>query len=172
MDESTPSTEIALRNAAILQSDQAVGDYFAGGMNTNNVATNIPLKGREGLMMQMRCTGQVTREGESLADTPFPVKYFYAHVVEPIDPSSGEVQRCIRVVFVSPDYETTSFTSEGVIDSLDMIRRSLGDGPYDPPLNLKLVRIKTRHKRTVFHLEILAEDKSATTPENRSGKNR
>jgi hypothetical protein len=134
-----------------------VETYFADARHDNDVVTNLNLRGREGLVRQMKVTSAVDRDGESLSDTPFPVKWWYAHIVEPVDPSTGEVQRCIRVVLMSPAGETTSFTSTGVIDSLDMIRRSLGDGPYDPPLWVRLVRIKTRHKRTIFRLEAVEE---------------
>jgi hypothetical protein len=134
-----------------------VETYFADASHVNDVVTNLDLRGREGLIRQMKVTSAVDREGESLSDTPFPIRWWYAHIVEPVDPSTGEVQRCIRVVLMSPEGQTTSFTSGGVIDSLDMIRRSLGDGPYDPPLWVRLVRIKTRHKRTIFRLEAVED---------------
>jgi hypothetical protein len=149
-----------------------VETYFADATHVNDVVTNLDLSGREGLVRQMKVTSAVDRDGESLSDTPFPVKWWYAHIVEPVDPSTGEVQRCIRVVLMSPAGETTSFTSTGVIDSLDMIRRSLGDGPYDPPLWVRLVRIKTRHKRTIFRLEAVEEPASNDAAANRSRPSR
>lgn len=145
-----------------------VETFFADAVHDNDVYTNIDLQGRDGLVRQMKVTSKCDIEGESLSEEPFAFSHFYAHVVYPMDAATGEVQRCVRVVLMSPGGQTTSFTSGGVIDSLDMIRRSLGDGPYDPPLMVKLARIKTRHKRTIFRLEVLPEPTADATPANRS----
>lgn len=154
-----------------LTPDQSISRFFADPANASGVASNIPLTGRDGLAMAMRCTSQPTVPGEECVRVPFSVKYYYAHAVELTDQRTGEVQSKVRLVFVNPEGETTSFASDGVLDSLDMIRRFLGDGPYDPPLKIKAVKVATRRGNTVTKLE-LVENAPLDQPPANSGRPR
>lgn len=150
-----------------LSADRTIASFFADAANVGGVASNIPLTGREGLAMAMRCTSQPTVPGESVVLTPFPVRYYYAHGIELTDQRTGEVQSRVRIVFVSPEGETTSFASDGVLDSLDMIRRFIGDGPYDPPVRVRAVKVATRRGNTVTKLEVVDDEPTAQSPANR-----
>jgi len=154
-----------------LPSDSPIAQFFANPANRFGVASNIDVSGRAGLAIVLKCTSKPTVPAEELERTAFPVKYYYAHATEMTDQRTGEVTERVRLVLVSPEGETTSFVSFGVIHSLDTIRRYLGDGPYDPPLKVKVVRDKTRSGGEVAKLEMV-EDAEASEASTHGRRNK
>jgi Phage Single-stranded DNA-binding protein len=126
--------------------------YFGNQENADGYASNMQMAGLEGLQMLTKLHGKAELEVDDLQGKPFLMKWFYAHKVELRSDKGGEVVDAIRVVLVDPDRRTLGFVSDGVVDSLDLIRSILGDGPYDPPIPVRVVRQKTRGGNSVLRL--------------------
>lgn len=147
-----------------LSAETPIAKFFADPNNMHGVATNIDLTGDAGLALVMKCQSQPTVPTDSMLNVPFPCKYYYAHPVEMNDQRTGEVLDRVRLVLVSPEGETCSFVSQGVIDSLDIVRRFKGDGPYNPPVRFKVSRQATRRGNTVLRLEVAIDEAPAQSP--------
>lgn len=85
-----------------------------------------------------------TRSFDQHLEHPFPLSHWIAKKIELADNETGEVQKMIRLVLISPEKETLDFVSIGAVASLDLIRTLYGDGPFDPPLPLIVKLEKTR----------------------------
>lgn len=158
------STDSRTQLAKPLPAETSISAFFADQVNANGVATNIRETGRAGLAMAMKATSQPTVPVEGARDIPFPMKWYYCHLVPLVNNATGEVDDRIRVVLISPEGETLACMSAGVIDSLDMIRRFEGDGPYDPPIPVRFTLQKTRSNRTVQRMEVVFDEPKPAGP--------
>lgn len=102
----------------------------------------------------LACDDQVTREWTQHVSEPFLLHKWAAKKVLLKERSDRPEREAIKIWLIDPQGDTLSFTSDGVIGSLDMIRALKGDGPYDPPLKTTVVPIKTDETRTMFKLRI------------------
>lgn len=149
--EATPAPVVNLKTSTEL-AIKKLTDYFGDPANKNGHASNLDLHGLEGVKMLTKLHGKADVGSDDIGNDTFPTKWFYAHLVELREQATGEVHDSIRLVLISPDKKTLSFVSNGAVDSLDLIRSCMGDGPYDPPLPIKVVRQKTRGGSTVLRL--------------------
>ena len=138
--------------------DRSIAEFFSDPANANSVATNAREKGREGLRLAMLASSQPTMPIDQATGKPFPMKWYYCHAVPLVNQQTGEVDDRVRIVLISPDGQTVSCCSTGVLDSLDMIRRYEGDGPYDPPIMVKFAEQRTRQNRKILRLEVCYGD--------------
>lgn len=149
-------------------SGRAIAEFFADPANAQGVATNIREKGREGLRLAMKASNQPTIPIEGATSISFKMKWYYCHSVPLVNQRTGEVDDRVRIVLISPEGETVSCCSTGVLDSLDMIRRFEGDGPYDPPVPVRFVETVTRQNRRILRLEVDYVDESKATGKGRA----
>ena len=167
MQENSPQSNLA-RAASADMSGRSIADFFCDPANANSVATNARESGREGLRLAMKAASQPTVPVEGAMQVPFPVRWYYCHSVPLVNQVTGEVDDRVRIVLISPDGETCSCCSTGVLDSLDLIRRYAGDGPYDPPLPVRFVESRTRQNRKILRLEVDFDSQSAEAKPARS----
>lgn len=85
-----------------------------------------------------------TREWTQHTEKPFPMVYWVAKRVTLTDEANGNPVPVVRITLISPELETVSFASLGILSSLDLIRSVRGDGPYDPAIGLVFKEVKTR----------------------------
>lgn len=122
-------------------------------LNPHKMQTNFPHRGVEAARF---ITQSLAKEGTRLddfGDGVFFAKYYIAHVAEFVA-EGGEVIPMPRVVLIGPAGETMQFVSEGAIASLDLIRSLMGDGPWEPPLPLSIVKVKTRRGFKTYRLAL------------------
>lgn len=167
-----PSQPLTAAGTPKLLPTAPIAGFFADPANNFAIATNIDVMGDAGLALLMKCTGQPTVPSDTLDGVPFPVKFYYAHMVELANQRTGEIESRVRLVLVSPEGETCSFVSQGVIDSLDLIRRFKGDGPYNPPLKVKVTRQKTRSQNIVLRLEFVPNEHAEAATVDHGGQGR
>lgn len=105
----------------------------------------------------LRVDEKGTRDWTQHTTEPFLLRTWAAHKVEKPDEDTGEMKVYVRVVLLDPDGETLTFGSKGVVQSLDMIRTLRGDGPYDPPLKITVVRIALGGERQYLKLRLKIE---------------
>lgn len=72
------------------------------------------------------------------------VKYWYAHKVELVNPSDGEINNAIRVVLIQPDDVAFAFVSNGVAQDLRRIVQAFGAKVFNPPIRVSVQAVKTR----------------------------
>lgn len=105
------------------------------------------------LRLRMMCDGMADYDADTLPGGKMRVKYLYAAETEVLQ-DDGELSPAIRVVLVSEDYKTCKFCSEGVAKSVATIMLAVSKGGVKFPMNLKVIRGKTRKGRTIFNLAI------------------
>lgn len=160
----------ALAGLSRIEPSTPIRGFFADPENRYGIATNLDLVGDAAFALVLKAQNQPTVPSESVEKTPFPVKYYYAHQVELTNQRTGEAEERTRLVLISPEHETCSFVSAGVLDSLDLLRRFKGDGPYDPPLRVMAARQKTRGGNTMLRLEYVPEGSPHAASMDGSGK--
>lgn len=87
----------------------------------------------------------------AIADGIIPLRFYYAHVVS-IEQQGGEVAEVTRCVLITKDLKAYAFVSDGIRNDLRRIIGIFGVGPYDPPLQLKIVPQKTRAGMRIYSI--------------------
>lgn len=72
--------------------------------------------------------------------------------IQMADQLTGQPVPNVRVVLFTASGDSVSFVSLGVVLSLDLIRSFAGDGPYDPPIGVRVVTTRTRQGRRLLRL--------------------
>jgi len=101
-----------------------------------------------------------TREALQHVERPFPLCWWLCKKIELPDAETGEARPMIRTVLISPDKETLSFVSVGVVGSLDLLRSLKGDGPYDPAVPVLVRMERTRGGFNMYRLRPVFDGKS------------
>lgn len=95
-----------------------------------------------------KCEDDSKSDGEEFA-----IKYFSIKKYERINDKTGDVTYPYRTVLIAPDFKTIDFSSDGVAQSLALIVRRKGKGPYDPAIKV-IVRVrKMPSKHIMYFLE-------------------
>lgn len=115
-------------------------------------------EGPDGETLLMAAEERATREVSQHVDRPFDLKWWVGKAVILPDPVTGEDTQLVRLVLISPEYETLAMTSIGAVHSLDLIRVTRGDGPYESPLKINIKLEKTRSGRTLYRLHLYDGD--------------
>lgn len=107
------------------------------------------------------CDADGTRTWDQHTTEPFLLYTWGAQkVVLPATAERDETE-AVRVVLIDPQGDTLAFASAGIVTSLDLIRALKGDGPYDPPLPVVVVRISTNGGRQILKLRPVTRTKDA-----------
>lgn len=122
-----------------------------GKVDPNMWSTNFSGQGPQAAAFITQALAKEGQDIRTVGDKVFPTKYYLAHVAEFIA-EDGEVVPMPRVILIGPSGETMPFVSEGAIRSLDLIRTLCGDGPWEPPLNISVVPVKTRRGFFTYRL--------------------
>jgi hypothetical protein len=93
-------------------------------------------------------------EWDSQVGQTWPTQYIVAHWCESVDDASGIVDRYPRYVFIRADGRSIDTTSAHIGQDIALIRACRGDGPWDPPLPIRPMRVKTRRGYTMHRLDI------------------
>ena len=108
----------------------------------------------------MRYT-QTAESIDALEGKPKEIENIIAHDVEIHDSDSGEDRRVVRIVLVSPAPGSKAYAavSDGVFNSVQMLTDSkmYGLPPFDPPIKVELVKVKTRKGFSTSRLVPLVE---------------
>lgn len=105
---------------------------------------NFPGTPQEQWRMRALACGATCRGFDDLPEQGIDLKWWFVHRVEMVAQNSGEVIEPFRVVLITPDMSAYGFVSEFMVRELDGIRECFGDGPYDPPIKVKIVKAKSR----------------------------
>lgn len=95
---------------------------------------------------------KATREWNQHTTEPFPMKWWIIKRIAMEEREDGDDRPAARLVLISPDLETLSFVSKGALETLDLIRLTKGDGPYDPPVPVTVKEIKLGGGRRMLKL--------------------
>lgn len=69
------------------------------------------------------------------------------------DDETGEDRDAVSVTMIDPDGRTARFGSEAVTRALDVIRTLYGNGPYEPPLFIRVEPYRTKNSRNSYTLQ-------------------
>lgn len=90
------------------------------------------------------CSGSACRGKDDQPPEGIEVVNFMAHRIEMVNQQTGEVTEPTRIVLVTPNNEAYGFVSDFLADSLDMLIAAFGNGPWEPPIKLRVNEQKTR----------------------------
>lgn len=97
-----------------------------------------------------------SREWTQHLTEPFSLVNWIARRIELTDDETGESSPAIRIVLLDDHGDTMTFVSVGIGASLDLIRTLRGDGPYDPPIPVVVLPVKTRRGHQTLKLRPVA----------------
>lgn len=117
--------------------------------------TNFQGTGIERLKFSSECEGEDDIEDSDMMREGLHVKYWYCHRVRGGSTATEEGNEFLRLVLVDTKGVRWSCSSLGCIRDLSRFANTLGFGPFDPPLHLKLRIIKTRAGRSVHTFQIV-----------------
>jgi len=80
------------------------------------------------------------------------LRWWFAHKVPMPRGDNGEVYDAIRVVLVQPDMTAFAFVSQGVADDLRSMIGAFGSKPFDPPIMIRVVKVKTNRGFSVMRI--------------------
>jgi len=89
---------------------------------------------------------------DDVKDSTVQIRDFYVHAVEFADERTGEVTGGIRTVLIPASGQPFACVSDGVAKDLAGIIRTFGLGPYDPPIDVKVVEVRTRKGFRTYRL--------------------
>ena len=115
--------------------------------NMKGASTGRIISSFENPAAVMRYT-QTAESIDALEGKPKDIEHIIAHDVEVYDKESDEYRHAVRIVLVSPAPGSKAYAavSDGVFNSVQMLTDSkmYGLPPFDPPIKLELVKVKTR----------------------------
>lgn len=168
-DKSDPATEVAVELVTSLEIETAAQprpaascvmvNPFCGDMQ---LYTNIDLKSHKGQVLAVRCLQNSDFTSDDVIGVPITVVMALCHSVEIVDSQSGEVVAAPRTVLVMEDGKTVSFVSNGILQSLRLLSKFYGHGPWCPGIRVVIRQITTRLKRRTFVMELAADESPAT----------
>lgn len=86
------------------------------------------------------------------AGTKIGIVNWYLHRIRIEDQATGEVAEPVRTVLYTDEGKIYHFVSEGIVKAVANIIRGFGLGPYNPPVQVEVLPIKTNSKRTMLTL--------------------
>lgn len=146
--------ETAVSLAAVVKAPAV--SLLDDGVRDNSYLLGFDPSQPDGESMLFAMESDPTDNWDDYTQTAFPVRTWGCKRV----PLYDELQKCempvIRTVLIAPDGRTLAFVSDGITTSLDLIRALRGDGPYDPPLNIVIRKVKTRRGYTLLKMQPLS----------------
>jgi len=115
-----------------------LGD-LAGGVFHNFAGTP-----QEVWRQMAKATGPDVIDRKKFQSEAFPLYQYYVHAVKMRNVKTGLIDPGIRCVLISKDGKMTAVVSAGVARDLALLIHAHGIGPYDPPIDVFLVEVKTR----------------------------
>lgn len=92
---------------------------------------------------------------DDLGDPPIELAAIVVHPQTLVNEETGEVFEVQRTVLKTADGLWIAFCSGGIVRSLKTLLALWGPPPWNPPLKVKVQRIKTRRGRTTFALKAI-----------------
>lgn len=132
-------------------------------MWTNCNVENV--HGRRALM-KMRC--RADRPGDELVGQLVHVTHAMVHEVHLTKEDGAETVSLPRTVFFAADGSTLAFVSMGAYESLRFILAIYGQGPWEPPLPVRVRQVKTRSGFRTYEL-LVEEEVPADAPAAKKG---
>lgn len=77
-----------------------------------------------------------SEKANDLVGSEIPVVYWICTKIEIPDRQGGGTAQVVRTVLIGPDDQTISTLSHGIVKSVDLMRKTFGDKPYNPPVNM------------------------------------
>lgn len=150
------------KSGGLIRKESAVltGDLIrnsCGSLMSEDVKTGVWLFGfdptsPDHLDDVFRCDQDGTREWSQHTTEPFLLRTWAVQKIFLPKTETREESECVRTILIDPEGDTLQFVSSGIVTSLDMIRTLLGDGPFDPPLPVTVLRIQTGGGRQILKL--------------------
>lgn len=107
-------------------------------------ATSLDMESDSGKADYLRCLQKADHGGQDSVDTLLLVRDWLVHPVELMDPVTGELRACLRLVLMLNDGSTVGTTGPAVLSTWRHATQAAmyGRGPFDPPLRLTLGKVK------------------------------
>lgn len=83
---------------------------------------------------------------------PIEVVNWYLHRVRIEQADGGEIIEPVRTVLYTADGKILAAVSEGIVKAVATIIKTFGLGPYNPPIKVEVMAIKTSSKFTMLTL--------------------
>jgi len=142
-DSATLTGSLVRQTAGSLMSDDTPIGTFLFGFDPT-----LP----ENVGLVFKCDEDGTRSWDQHTTEPFLLKLWAVRKVHLPAKEDREETDAIRTVLIDPEGETLVFASKGVMESLDLLRTLVGDGPYDPAIPVIVKRTELGGGRQLLKL--------------------
>lgn len=117
--------------------------------SVNNFAGDKMAKWRQ----QARATGPDCIPFKEFPAEGIPLETYYCHRVEMVSQNGGEIIEPIRVVLITPDGKCYGFVSDFIARELDSLIEMWGEGPWKPPLNIRVIKAESRKGNNFYSIQ-------------------
>ena len=119
---------------------------------------NFDQSPQQNWFLESKAKGSEVEDGSSLIDQVIEVRWFLIHEVEFSPDEHGEISSAYRTVLITPEFRCIQFVSDGVLKSLNIAIRRMGQKTFDPALKVVVKQITTRSKRKMLVLDPVFEN--------------
>lgn len=95
-------------------------------------------------------TGPDCKSFEDLGDNALALRYWFVHRCQLNGETQGEIVDAVRTVLIDDNNVAYAFVSDGIVAALQTFVKVVGPGPYDPAIQIRIVRVKTRLGRQLY----------------------
>jgi Phage Single-stranded DNA-binding protein len=135
------------------------------------VRTSIQISTPRGRALVSRCMETADLGIRNAAGQTWEIVDYYAHVVDLEIEDTGEVVTKIRLVMVCTDGKTISTVSEPCIKAFAFLASCYGQGPWNPPILIRVKENKGKRGHTYCTLsEVERVEQASVVGGKRNGK--
>lgn len=103
----------------------------------------------------LKTAGNDDIDVDRLKGEPFPLCKWTCEAAKVMDDKKGELVVVPRICMFNADGGMMSFTAWSITRFLDKLRVVVGEGPYDPPINIKFRRVDTGGGKMAYECDVV-----------------
>lgn len=145
------------RGATLVRVEQGetIDDIANGTPGAPRLISNINMSDPDERQLILKSAGTGDVDADSLKGKPFHVKWWMCEAAKVKDDKSDELVVVPRCTFFGPGGEMIAFTAWSIARYLDKLRLVIGEGPYDPPLNIIFRRVSAGGTKQQYECELV-----------------
>lgn len=120
--------------------------------------SSVDIKTRAGKRMFLNSQSPPSFQPDQLRGKVFRLVHWIGEPRIFHDETTGEDRLAVSITLIDPDGRTARFGSEAVTRALDVVRTLYGNGPYEPPLYIRVEPYRTKNQRNSYTLQEVDPD--------------
>ena len=122
------------------------------GNDESGIYTSLPTETTEDKMHLFQVSTTSERLGDHIGEV-ISVTDVYMETVDVAKRDTGDLEKAVRIIFITEDGEAYACVSLGVLSCVKRIFAFIGPAPWNPPLKVKITQRNVGDKKRILHLE-------------------